>query len=528
MTDYASPLDFNTFVLLTSVRLILVISPFGGLNGPVAETSRKIPLTDYIMHKKWLSTLACFILVVNVSMAQEGYRVVLKTPSYKSGLAYLTYHMGKNLNIQDSAIVSSLGVAEFKGTQNLPGGIYSIVFPGKNLSMDFLVDKSQDISIKVDTSNLAGAVITGSPENQLFKEYQAYIADKGRLLHLARTSYNNAKTKEDSVKFEAEYVRLNKELSDYREGVIKNHPESMMAALFNAMKEPPVLDKKLVTRQDTLDNYYYYKAHYWDGITFMDDRIVRTPFFLPKLERYYREIMPQSADSLKKDIDYKLLLARTAPEMYKFLLNWLTDEYINPKYMGLDAVFVHLFEKYHSKGLTSWLNEKQMETITKRAYMQMANLIGEKAANLEMTDSTGKQKNLYDVNADFLVVIFWDPNCGHCKEEVPRIDSAYHASWKSHGVKLYAVMIEPGQVPAWVKYTQEHKLNDWIHVYQTKEREKADTDAQRPSFRQLYDVTMTPTLYLLDKEKRIIGKKLSWKQLNDFMEVKWKEKEKKP
>ena len=39
--------------------------------------------------------------------------------------------MGKNLNIQDSAIVSSLGVAEFKGTKNLPGGIYSIVFPEK-------------------------------------------------------------------------------------------------------------------------------------------------------------------------------------------------------------------------------------------------------------------------------------------------------------------------------------------------------------------------------------------------------------
>ncbi len=45
-----------------------------------------------------------------------------------------------------------------------------------------------------------------------------------------------------------------------------------------------------------------------------------------------------------------LLLARSSPEMYKFLLNWLTDEYINPKYMGQDAVFVHLFEKYHSKG----------------------------------------------------------------------------------------------------------------------------------------------------------------------------------
>jgi hypothetical protein len=33
---------------------------------------------------------------------------------------------------------------------------------------------------------------------------------------------------------------------------------------------------------------------------------------------------------------------------------------------------------------------------------------------------------------------------------------------------------------------------------------------------------LTPTLYLLDKEKRIIGKRLTWQQLNDLLEVKWK------
>ena len=54
--------------------------------------------------------------------------------------------------------------------------------------------------------------------------------------------------------------------------------------------------------------------------------------------------------------------------------------------------------------------------------------------------------------------------------------------------------------------------------------EKAINDAQRPGFRQLYDVTQTPTVLLLDKEKRIVGKKLSWEQLNDFLETKWKEK----
>ena len=90
------------------------------------------------MHKKWLSTLACFILVVNVSMAQEGYRVVLKTPSYKSGLAYLTYHMGEEPGIfRIPATVSSpKGVAEFKGTKICPA-VFIRSYSRKNLSMDF-------------------------------------------------------------------------------------------------------------------------------------------------------------------------------------------------------------------------------------------------------------------------------------------------------------------------------------------------------------------------------------------------------
>jgi hypothetical protein len=49
---------------------------------------------------------------------------------------------------------------------------------------------------------------------------------------------------------------------------------------------------------------------------------------------------------------------------------------------------------------------------------------------------------------------------------------------------------------------------------------KEDAEAQRPSFKQLYDITQTPTLYLLDKDKRILAKKLTLEQLNDFLKVK--------
>ncbi len=454
------------------------------------------------------------------TLKSEGFTVTLKTPSYTSGIAYLTYHMGKNLNIQDSAAVSNNGIAVFKGEKNMPPGIYSIVFPGKRFSADFLVEKDQVISILADTTKLADMEVIGSKANQLFKEYQKYISVKGAEMMRERTAFSSAQNKQDSLLHEQNYAKVNTEVNEYRMNIVKNNPESMMAALFNAMKEPELPNKKPVTRQDSIDNYNYYRAHYWDGITFMDERIVRTPFFMPKFERYYREVLPQAPDSIIKDFDYKLLLARTAPEMYKFMLNWLTDEYLNPKYMGQDKILVHLFEKYHNPGLTNWLNEKQMETIRRRAYMVMSNLVGEKAANLEMVDSTGKPTSLYDLKADYTLVIFWDPTCGHCKEEIPHIDSIYRASWKAHGVRIYSVLTEDKK-KEWVNYIKEHNIGEWTNVYQTKEMEKAVSDAQLPSYRQLFDVTQTPTLFLLDKDKRIIGKKLGWKQLNEVLETKW-------
>lgn len=463
-----------------------------------------------------------------IARAQQ-FKVNLNAPGYTSGIAYLTYHSGKNLNVEDSAVMTRNATAVFTGKRKLPAGIYSVVLPGKSKMVDFFVDKEQVISVKIDTTDLLNkTVVTGSKENILFQEYQKFMAVKGKAWDMERQAYQQSKTAADSARHEANYTRLNKELSDYRENIIKNKPSSMMAIILKAMKEPTVPHAKPITRTDSLENYYYYRKHYWDGISFMDEHVLRSPFFIPKFERFYRDIMVQHPDSIIRELDYELLLARNSPEMYKFMLNWLTDEYINPKYMGQDAVFVHLFEKYHSKGLTSWLNKKQMETISRRAYMLMANLIGNPAPNLEFLDSTGKVMPLYSVESDYIVVCFWDPNCGHCKEEVPRLDSIYQASWKAHGVKMYGVLSGDSKenlLPAWKKFIGEKHLGDWIHVYQTKEMEDADAAAQRASYRQLYDITMTPTVFLLDKEKRIIGKKLSWSQLDELLHVKWSKKE---
>ena len=119
------------------------------------------------------------------------------------------------------------------------------------------------------------------------------------------------------------------------------------------------------------------------------------------------------------------------------------------------------------------------------------------------------------VNAPYTIVCFWDPTCGHCREEVPQMDSMYHAKWQKEGVKMYGVLTETKEQPKWKEFMNKYNLQSWINVYQTDEQKKIDEDAKKPSYKQLYDVTQTPTLYLLDKDKRIIAKKLTWQQMDD-------------
>jgi thiol-disulfide isomerase/thioredoxin len=218
-----------------------------------------------------------------------------------------------------------------------------------------------------------------------------------------------------------------------------------------------------------------------------------------------------------------LISARTGKEMYPYLLTKFTNKYISPEFMGQDKVFVYLFENHYAKGDTGLLNPASRKTITERAYSLMANQLGLPAPVLDLTDTTGKKVSLYGIRAPFTIVAFWDPNCGHCKEEIPQLDSLYSAKWKAEGVAVYSVNIYENEVPAWKKFIAEKTLSkDWVHAYQTKEAKLAEEKSGLPNYRQLYDISQTPTIYLLDKDKRIIAKKLSLAQFDKLMEAKRK------
>ena len=56
-----------------------------------------------------------------------------------------------------------------------------------------------------------------------------------------------------------------------------------------------------------------------------------------------------------------------------------------------------------------------------------------------------------------------------------------------------------------------------MHWYQSFEAREQERINSIPGFRQTYDIYQTPTLYLLDKNKRIVAKKITAEQVNDFL-----------
>ncbi|MBL7763859.1 MAG: hypothetical protein JNL23_10580, partial [Chitinophagaceae bacterium] len=54
----------------------------------------------------------------------------------------------------------------------------------------------------------------------------------------------------------------------------------------------------------------------------------------------------------------------------------------------------------------------------------------------------------------------------------------------------------------------------------SKAEENSRIAQNNPGYSQLYDIQSFPTLYLLDKDKRIIAKKLSYEQMNEVLKQK--------
>jgi thiol-disulfide isomerase/thioredoxin len=468
------------------------------------------------------------LFIVAVVFGQDGYEIKVTLKPFKNEFIYLGHYSGKQYPVVDSVMLNDKSEGTFKGPAKLGGGIYLVVYPAKNKFFEVLIDKQQHFSVIADTTNItSGKKFINSPDNDLFDSYQKYMNVKGRSIDSANKGLQAAATAKDSAYWNTRLQNVNKEITQYRKQLIAKNPDNILSALLHLMQEPqvPPAEKQPGGKYDSTFAYHYFKNHYWDGINFWDERIARTPasLFEDRLDKYFNTLVYPSADSVNHEIDWMLGYASPSKEMTRFLLVKFATRYLNMKYMWEDAVFVHLYEKYFAQKDYDWLTAQGRKIITERAYSLMANILGNPAENISLPGTDGAIKSLYTDTSKFTIVCFWDPTCGHCKELLPVLDSMYQAKWKANGVKIYAVAKETdGTRKDWLDFIHKGHIGEWINVYYSKEEEKKRIDANIPGYSQLYDVQSFPTVYLLDKNKRIVAKKLTWQQTDDILELKMK------
>jgi thiol-disulfide isomerase/thioredoxin len=465
------------------------------------------------------------LFITGILAAQDGYEIKVTLKPFKNQQIYLGHYSGKQFPVVDSARLNDRSEGVFRGKTQLGGGIYFIVYPTRDKFIEILIDKQQHFSVLADTANLpASKKFINSPDNDLFDRYQRYMNTKGKAIDSANAALKSPGKPADTVSLKNRLQTLNREITGYREQIMTKNPASLLSMLLHMMGEPeiPPAAKHPGGKYDSTFAYQYFKNHYWDGINFWDERICRTPssLFEDRLDKYFNTLVAPAADSVIKELDWMLGYASVSKELTRFLLVKFITRYLNMKYMWEDAVFVHLFQKYFADKDYDWLTPQGKKIISDRGYSLMANIMGNQAENVSLADTAGVIRNLYSDTSNYTLVCFWDPLCGHCKETLPVLDSMYRAKWKAKGLKIYAIAKEVGGTRKdWLDFIHAEKLEEWINVYYSRNDEKARIDANIPSYSQLYDVQTFPTLFLLDKNKRIIAKKLSWQQADEILDL---------
>ena len=446
----------------------------------------------------------------------NGHKIKIKINGYQDTTCYLAGYYGAKEYYKDTAFFDANGVCIFEGDEELPGGIYSVVLNNFKL-FEFIV-KEQEFSLETDTGKLIENMqVKGSIENELFFDHFRLVAslqkESGELDK--KLKQLNAEGKKDTAAIVKKRLKdIGSEVGNYKEKIIKDYPSTLLSKIFKGMKDPTIPDapKDEEGKQlDSLFQYKYLKAHYWDNIDFSDSDILRTPIYHNRMVQYIKKLVPQIPDSINKSADILINKTRANDEIFRYTLGKITYMYETSKIMGMDAVFVHLADKYYMTNQAFWVDSVQLFKISDRVRSIKPTLIGKQAPPIyHMKDQDGKLIPLYSVDANLLIVIFWDPDCGHCKKEMPKLKDVCQ-KYKDDEVKVYAVCTEVEQ-GKWIKYI-ENDSTGWIHV--------ADFELRSP-FRELYNIDSTPKVFVLDKNKKIIAKHISHEQLDDILSRKFR------
>ncbi|OIP01833.1 MAG: hypothetical protein AUJ98_02970 [Bacteroidetes bacterium CG2_30_33_31] len=454
--------------------------------------------------------ISLFLFNSNIEAQKNGFNIKITIDKYPDSLLYLVNYYGKTNQIKDTAYIHN-GNFSFEGKTPLEGGIYMCVTKDRKY-FEMIVDKEQNFSLRTTNEDFVNSMkIKGSIDNEDFYSYLKFLSSKEIDKKSIEESY---KDKTDSIskkELNGKLNLLNEDVLAYKLKIMGEKPNSFLTTILKASKEPEIptiLPKNDKGETDSAYIYQYYKAHFFDDFNFADERVLRTPIYATKLTKYFTKVLLQQADTLIKEADRIIAASKSNKETYKYCIWYFTYETETSQIMGLDAVFVHLVNTYYKTGEAYWVNETVLKNIIERADVLNKLLLGKPAPNMVMIDTNNNLASMLSIKSKYTILLFWDPDCGHCRQEIPLLRDWMKENKDKYGVEIFSICSDTNLIK-WKTFINNFQIRDWINVNGTR--------SATENYHDLYDVISTPTIYLLDKDKKIIAKRLAYEQLVNFI-----------
>jgi peroxiredoxin len=291
-----------------------------------------------------------------------------------------------------------------------------------------------------------------------------------------------------------EFVSVQKYFNLNAEILANELPGSITSSVINVSLFPVVESVR-----STGDIRFSIREHYFDLMIIEDPRLINSPYITNLIMEYlglYREPdfnQSQQEENFIIAIDRIMDAVSGNPEIYDYVLNFLVDGF---QRFQMEKVLVHIAENFISgdcEAQSKKLLQKRLE-----GYERMAE--GKKVPDIRIENQDGNMVSLYDLRYDYLLVVFWASWCPHCSVFLNQLKRWYPE--KELDLQVFAVSIDSSKFD-WEEKSLEENY-PWINTYSDEGWEgKAARD---------FNVYATPTLFLLDKEFRILAKPLTFRE----------------
>lgn len=236
--------------------------------------------------------------------------------------------------------------------------------------------------------------------------------------------------------------------------------------------------------------------HFWDDIDLLKRYESKELEFIEQHFANYLSLFPNVSEEVIKE-SLQAFVGKSADDsnLIEHISQLFSKYLYDPNSPFRNDLFYEyaLIELIRSNSISSTLKAR-LEMILE---LVNRNQQGDIAADFSFLKTDGQQERLSSIKADYTIVVFYVPGCPSCADLINywNNNSAMHKPVAEGKVKILAIYPD-GDKKVWQDY-QNSVPKLWVNGVD----EKLELLKQR-----IYDLKSSPTIYILDKDKRVVVK----------------------